>query len=450
MLVVKFGGSILKSADGVKAACDEVNALPRPLLVVISAFEDVTNRLEKLGITALENSTLALELVEELFDDHRKIARETLKSEKNKRWQALAGDWQKKVARIVEGLSIVGELSPRTLDLIVHFGERLSSSLVAAYLNATYISATDLIITNETHRFARVDLELSRERIDKKLRPLLQNSLIHYYGEQKTESRQPNLVVTEGYIARGRHGEVTTMGRESSDFSATVFGEFLNASEVRIYTGVPGIMTADPSLVEDAKTIPGMSYSMAREIAVLGAKVIHPRTVRPVEGAGIPLVFNDLHGARTVIDANEAHQAYSITALPNASLLSIKTVLPDTDLSMLLEKLNTIPVIRSVRSGRTFYVLTPFPDPQIDRLLHDGELQTLIQEFQTNRFGLVAYVRQRGLRSSDGLDFLSALAEESIEMLWNDPSERSICALVQQNRLTDIVQALHRQFSPDS
>ena len=451
MLVVKFGGSILKNAEGLQSACDEIAGLSRPLLVVVSAFENVTNGLENVATTALEDRVSALELIEQFFDDHRRVASEILESGELKEWEEIAEEWEREIARIVEGLSIVGELSPRTLDLVVHFGERLSSSLMAARLGASLVSATDLLITNENHRFARVDIALSKERVEGSLRPLLQFNINKRDSNKKEEEKaESGLVVTEGYIARGRHGEITTMGRESSDFSAALFGEFLNASEVRIYTGVPGIMTADPSLIGDARTVQQMSYGMAREIALLGAKVIHPRTVGPVERAGIPLVFNDLNGARTLIDSNEEHQAYSITARPDAELHSIEIDSPDADLSPLLEKLNTVPVIRTVRSGRSFHVLTPFPVPDIARLLCDVSLKDLIHEHWSSPVGLVAYVRQQGIGSEDGLKFLSALAGEPTEMLWSDPSERSICALVRQEHLSDIVHALHRQFSLDS
>ncbi len=459
MLVVKFGGSILNNAHGLRTACNEARRLPRPLLLVVSAFADVTNRLERIAATALGEKERAGEMVVELFEDHHAVARETLSDEALIQWEEQADEWRRRLEQIIEGLSIVGELSPRTLDLIVHFGERLSSSLVGGVLGAPVVSATELLITDENHRFARADLRLSGERIRERLSPLLHadlNSADVKREENEEEGKNERgvsefgaegLIVTEGYIARGRHGEITTMGRESSDFSATLFGELLGASEVRIYTGVPGIMTADPALVPGARTIPQMSYGMAQEIALLGAKVIHPRTVRPVERAGIPLVFNDMNGARTVIGSEGESDTFSITLLSDASLLTFRIARTDADVTGLLERIaGTVPVIRFTRSGRTLHVLTPVPVSDPGRPVREEGGEGLVVEYRTTPTALVACVREGGITAEDALRFISALSRESIHSVWSDSGERSICALVHPDRSGDIVGALHRQF----
>ena len=481
MLVVKFGGSILNGVEGLQAACSEIAGLPRPLLVVVSAFENVTNRLEGVARTALHDRVRGLEEVEGLWEDHRIIARKTLEADTLAWWNQQAEAWRERLVDIVEGLAIVGELSPRTLDLVVHYGERLSSGLVAGLLRADVLSATDLLVTNENHRYARVDLELSRERIGRHLYPLLQKREVsssnvrdeevekqeqreeeRKRGEKSMEGRSteegtavawqsgslPGLVVTEGYIARGRDGEITTMGRESSDFSAALFGEFLGASEVRIFTGVPGIMTADPAVIPDASTISHMSYGMAREIASLGAKIIHPRTVRPAERAGIPLVFNDLQGVGTVIDANEEGEAFSLTTLSDATLLKFRTTKTDAWLTPLLHHLSKqVPIIRSVRSGRHFHVLTAVPHSDPGGSIREGGVEDMILGYESLPVALVSYVREQGIEIEDATQFLSALSGEKLYATWSDPVERSICALVHPDRVSDIVRSLHEQCS---
>ena len=469
MLVVKFGGSILNGSEGLCRACAEVENLPRPLLLVVSAFADVTNRLEDVAKTALSDRVGAERKIDALFEEHRKIAEGTLSVENVSRWEAETEEWREQIGRIIEGLSIVGELSPRTLDLMVHFGERLSSSLVAGRLGVPVVSATDLLITDNNHRYARVDLDLSRERVLRTFEPLLQSDRKPDPGEDgqaKREGRETgegnveiapplrqvarevaDVIVTEGYIARGKDGEITTMGRESSDFSAALFGEFLHASEVRIYTGVPGIMTADPGVVPEAQTISRMSYAMAREIASLGAKVIHPRTVRPVERAGIPLVFNDLNGARTVIGGQESGGGLSITAESNASLLTFRLARADADLSSLLDRLmRSVPVIRTARAGRTMRVLLSVPLADPERLVRQEEMEGMILESEAIPVALLSCVREGGIGGEEAVEFLKAIGSVPLLSLWSDSTERSISALVHPDQASDIVRALHRQY----
>lgn len=436
MVVVKFGGSILDGSDGVRKLRDEVAGLPRPLLLVVSAFADVTNQLEWMAQAALYSYDQAREALEKLFDDHCQIAQSLLSEAEYSKWSQQAEEWQVRLGEIVQGLSIVKELSPRTLDLTVHFGERLSSSLVAAVLNAAYVSATDILITNPRHRFARADIALSRERVEEQLKPLLQS-----VGSQKGDG----IVVTEGYIGRGTDGEITTMGRESSDFSATLFGELLQATEVRIYTGVPGVLTADPKILPNATTISSMSYGMARELAVLGAKVLHPRTVRPVERANIPLTITDLQGNQTVIGRAGKDDTFSIAAMGDAALVSLELRETDEDLSGFVRELaRTVPVIRSVQAGRQFRAVTAGTPADIRTIVRRTSANIVQHAIQPA--ALVSLVRERATNAADAQIFISAINDASLLSFWTDPNERSISALVVPESLHEVGIALHQQF----
>ena len=439
MIVVKFGGSILDGSDGIRKVYDEVARLPRPLLLVVSAFADVTNRLEGLAAVALDDYGTAAEQLKRLFQDHRAIARSVLPEGAFQMWEVQAAEWEHRLGEIVQGLAIVRELSPRTLDLVVHYGERLSSSIVAAGLEVPCISATELMITNPRHRYARADVALSRERVEEKLKPLFSD------GSQGTNT---GVVVTEGYIGRGTDGEVTTMGRESSDFSATFFGELLGADDVRIYTGVPGVLTADPGIVSDAVTIPAMSYGMARELAVLGAKVLHPRTVRPAERAGFPLSITDLGGNRTIIGSAGDEQVFSVAALNSAGLITLELRETDEDIATLTAELaRSVPLIRTVRSGRLFHAVAASLPAGLERMVRRSSAGIVRQEARPA--ALVSLVRERRADASDAGAFIGAVNKEDILSFWTDPNERSVSALVPPDRLDDVVEALHRQFLAD-
>ncbi len=275
MIVLKFGGSLLDGIEGVRSVIDEIARIDSDLLIVVSAFADVTNRLEQLASTAPNNPEVARSILRRLIEDHEQVGKAILLENYPDQLSEIMSGYASKLDDLIEGLSITGELSRRTLDLVVHYGELFSSAILSSALAVERVPATDLLITDNVHRFATVRLPESGRRIEARLGRL--------YAE--AHDRDRIRVVTEGYIARGENGEITTMGRESSDYSASLFGRFLGADEVRIYTGVPGIMTADPALCCDARTIPAMSYAMAREIARLGAKIIHPRTVRQRKGS---------------------------------------------------------------------------------------------------------------------------------------------------------------------
>lgn len=466
MFVTKFGGSILDGAEGVRRACREIARLPRPLVVVVSAFADVTNRLERLADTALHDPDAARTELDLLFADHADVARALMAEAEFERWQEGCAAWKTRLGEVIEGLSIVGELSPRTLDLTVHFGERLSSSIISSVLDAPCVSATDLLITDCAHRYARVEVELSRERVEENLRPLLQKEILPTlavgYGESLTDGTDNvsalavagignpeeggraggNVVVTEGYIARGTDGEITTMGRESSDFSAAILGELLDASEVRIYTGVPGVMTADPATVRDAATIPSMSYTMARELAVLGAKVLHPRTVRPVERAGIPLVITDLNGASTGIGLEKNDETFSVAAITDAALVEAELRVTGEGVDPFIRALSrTAPVIRYVLSGRHLRAVTAVaPSNLSDAVALTGGG---VVAASATPVALVSLVRERRINADDAREFVSAVDRDSLLSFWTDPDERSVSALVPPERVESVVRDLH-------
>lgn len=401
MIVVKFGGGVLDGAEGLRRVRDEILALPRPLVVVTSAFRDVTNRLEAIVAEAPASEHRALAMLAELAATHRAIATEVLGDEGIGAWTDAVGDLLERLGEIVRGLAIVHELSARTLDLAVSFGERLASATLLAALraggaDATAIPATELIITDNHHRFARPNLELTAERVRERLVPALTDDAI---------------VVTEGYIARSVSGETTTMGRESSAYSATLLGELAGAREVRIYTAVPGILTADPALIESARTLPHLSYGAARALAELGAKILHPRTVTPVEQAGIPLVIRSLDGDGTTIDGTEEPDGCSVVLLPESTLISVRAAAVSTSEEEFVRELSQrVPLVwrgrfrhrlQFVTSARIALESLPLHlfDGPIDCDVVDGAVVSLVRQRGTDARDLAAFFEMLGERT---------------------------------------------------
>ena len=181
--------------------------------------------------------------------------------------------------RLCEGTILLRELTPRVRDSISSLGERLSAPLVASALAeqgvvSEAIEATELVVTDSDHGAADPWMNLTRERCEARLRPLL---------------RQGIVPVVTGFIGATTDGVLTTLGRGGSDYSATILAAALDAHEVIIWTDVDGLLTADPRLVPGACTVPEISYREASELAHFGAKVLHPKTLRAVMQCGIPL-----------------------------------------------------------------------------------------------------------------------------------------------------------------
>ncbi len=438
MIVLKFGGALLDGPEGAMGVIRQIDRIDADALIVVSAFGGMTNRFERLAEIACTDPSLALEMLEEIVADHRRVAEAIIPSGRHADWETATAPFTDRLRGLIEGLSITGELSPRTLDLVVHFGERFSSATIAPVLGARLVPAPDLLITDDRHRFAAVRLEESRRRVESELRPL--------FGERGGD---PIRVVTEGYIARGAGGEITTMGRETSDYSAALFGALLGADEVRIYTAVPGVMTADPKLFAGARTIEGMSYAMAREIALLGAKIIHPRTVRPVEEAGIPLVLTDLQGNATLIDREPGRDAASFPLLINVGLIRCElkgTTGVDDEILDFVRRHR--PAIRVLRVGRRLSILTDEFIPGIaEEITH--QFPHLVDEATVEHFHLMSFVRERGVAPEDAARFLESLRDEGVATFWGDPDERSVSALIGGNTPRDVLERLHRQFLPD-
>ncbi len=288
---MKFGGSSVGAPDRIGRVLDIVRGrLPRRPVVVVSAFRGVTDELLELGREALTGNLSRLETVGRR---HRDAA------------LALGVDAAPiepllvELAEVARGVSLLKELTPRTLDRLAGYGERLSVRIVAAAFTkagvpAVAVDASDAgLVTDENFGSAAPLPEAD---------DLLRRSLT---------APGPLRVVT-GFIGRTRGGELTTLGRNGSDFTATIIGAALGAEEVEIWSDVDGIMTADPRLVPGARPLETLSFAEACELAYYGGKVLHPHTLVPAMRKGVPVralnTFKPEHpGTRIVAEAAPAH-----------------------------------------------------------------------------------------------------------------------------------------------
>ena len=273
MKVYKFGGASVKDAEGIRNIRKILEKDERPLIIVISAFGKSTNKLEELlncyfyekeelRDVFTELKTYHFSVIEQLFSKENPVYNEI-----NLLFQLL---W-KKLREKPSGLF------DYEYDQVVSFGEIFSTTIVSRYLSDsgiknTWIDIRENLITDDTYREARIDWERSSVNVKKNF---------HFEGTQ--------IYVTQGFIG-GTHGKIsTTLGREGSDYTAAVLANILDAEEVVIWKDVPGVMNADPKWMGNAEILREISYQEAIELAFFGAKIIHPKTLKPLHNKHIPL-----------------------------------------------------------------------------------------------------------------------------------------------------------------
>jgi aspartate kinase len=283
LLVMKFGGTSVGSAERMKAACDLIAtyAAKRPVTAVVSAMSKITDlllettRLAEAGDGAAIDGNLT-----QLATRHLEAAKELIPAAELKRVSGEVTDLVNEFRRIVNGIQMLGYRPARAVDEAIAVGERLSALLVSEHLRsrgltAHAVNAAEAVVTDAVFNAASPLMSLTREKAQARLLPVL---------------RGGGIPIVTGFNGATVEGWPTTLGRGGSDFSASILAAALEATELWIWTDVDGIMTADPRLVPDAKILDEITYGEAAELAWAGAKVLHPRTIAPLVESGIPVL----------------------------------------------------------------------------------------------------------------------------------------------------------------
>lgn len=304
MIVHKFGGTSVGNAERIAKVAEilikqrERNSRERNgRVVVVSAMSGVTDQLIAGARAAAEGRDSEYrEIKARLLQRHLEVV-EALLGHSPERLEVggLIEDRLHDLERLYRSIAILGEFTVRGSDAVTSLGEQLSAHILAAVLReggerAQAISATELIVTDENFGAARPIFNLTRARLEQRLKPLLERGVVP---------------VITGYIAASERGVTTTLGRGGSDYTAALVGAGLEADEVWIWSDVDGILTADPNLVPQARTLRELSYAEAAELAYYGADVLHPKTIRPLAVSGIPLrilnSFNPEHPGTLIV-----------------------------------------------------------------------------------------------------------------------------------------------------
>lgn len=316
MKVFKFGGASVRDAASLANVASILQRYQHDsLLIVISAIGKMTNALERLNIAWCEQQPETKSILSEIETFHLSIIQELDLQEEARNTIA------SKASRILEDLKELMLEEPsssfnQNYDQVVSFGELVSTTIVSAYLLEkgianTWLDARDLIVTSDNWRDARIQWEHTAKRVQR-LKPT-------------------SCYVTQGFIGREPLSRLTTtLGREGSDFSASILAWCLNAEEVTIWKDVPGVLSADPRLFQNATLIQNLSYEEAIELTYFGASVIHPKTVKPLQNKGIPLYVRsflnpDEAGTRIGQSNSQLQYPTCIIVKKNQVLLAFKT-----------------------------------------------------------------------------------------------------------------------------
>ena len=456
--VLKFGGSSVGTPDRIRTVIDIIRKNqsedPSPIMVVCSAFGGVTDQLIRMSQLAVSADESYKVILAEAEARHLDAIRVLVGVSRQTAVIARIKFTLNELEDVLNGCFLLRECTPRTLDFVMSFGERLSAYIVSEALSDTgiraeFLDARQVIRTDDHFGYARVDFEAT-------------DALVKEYMEE-----HPYLQVVTGFIASSPSGETTTLGRSGSDYTAAILAGALRARSLEIWTDVDGIMTADPRLVRRAFTMPSMSYEEAMELSHFGAKVIFPSTMRPAMSHRIPIwiknTFNP-SAAGTVIRGHDtdARPIKGISSMSGVSLLNIQGggLLGVVGVSMRLfstlarERVNVV-LISQASSEHSICVAVSSQEAlrakaSIEREFQLEMLDGKIDEVRaTDKLAIIAVVGD-GMKHQAGSSgrMFSALGKNGINVvaIAQGSSERNISAVINQHDVSKALNALHEAF----
>lgn len=461
-IVMKYGGPLMDGPEQVDNSATLVAERAKKddeVVVVVSAMSDITDELVAMGESAklgdMERVRVNLSKMEK---KHLEVA-EKLCDERT------LGETKVKIKRIMEtldqcltGIFLLRELTPRSKDLLLSLGERLSAPLMRGALLRKGVKAVDLtggevgIITDSTYGNAKPLLNITEVMVKDRLLPILKGGVVP---------------VVTGFIGQDENGVITTLGRGGSDYTATILASALEADEVWIWKDVDGIMTADPKMVAGARTISVLSYAEVMEMAYFGAKVLHPLTVTPVQERRIPIRIRSAYNPSnlgTIIKekGNEGRSVKAVTSIKDlciittggAGMVGVPSVVARVFSTLAAHNIN-VQMISQSSSQANISMLVKKGD--LERALKALKVEfrngDLVRDINTiPKVAIVAIVGE-GMRGSKGIAarMFSAVAEAGANILTiaQGSSELNISFAILEEEMKKTVEAIHKAFGLD-
>ena len=459
MQVLKFGGSSVANAQNMSKVVDIVaNAVDRDrTILVASAISGCTDTLIQIGTLASQRDETYKSLIDELQEKHHTVIREFLPREKQEDSIEVCDSLFDSLRSIAQGVFLLGELSPASLDAIQGFGELWSTKILATKLASIGISTKWIDSRQIVRTYAKgdknvVDIQKTYSRVN----AMVENNPI------------TQLFVLPGFIASDKQGRTTTLGRGGSDYTASLYAVGCKARILEIWTDVPGMMTSNPKVVPTARTISNISYKAALELSHFGAKVIYPPTIQPVVAEGIPIYVKntfdpEAHG--TLIEKNPPRRKDPVIGISNSDNIALLSLegsgmvgIPGFS-SRLFETLSqndiNIILITQASSVHTMCIAVSEKDAEKAREAADrcfayeislGKLNPLKVE---KGFSIVCLVGDDVLNHSGATGrMLAALGRNSIPVraTAQGSSERNISVIISSSDTDGAIRTIHNEF----
>ena len=459
MQVLKFGGTSVANAEAIQKVVEIVSgSVDRDrTILVVSAIRGCTDSLIHIGNLASQRDESYIEIIDDLQDKHHQIIRELLPREKHDEACRTCDELFDSLRSIAQGVYLLGELSPTSLDAIQGFGELWSSKIIATKLASVgiatkWVDSRKIIRTVSKGETNAVDIQKTYSRVNE----MIGNNPI------------TQLFVMPGFIASDKQGRTTTLGRGGSDYSASLMAVGCKARALEIWTDVPGMMTSNPKVVPTARTISNISYKAALELSHFGAKVIYPPTIQPVVTEGIPIYVKNTfepqaHG--TLIEKNPPRSKDSVIGISNSDNIALLSLegsgmvgIPGFS-SRLFETLSqndiNIILITQASSVHTMCIAVSEKDAEKAREAADrcfayeislGKLNPLKVE---KGFSIVCLVGDDVLNQSGATGrMLAALGSNSIQVraTAQGSSEKNISVIISSSDTDAALRTIHNEF----
>ncbi len=458
MKILKFGGSSVGSPDSLRQVKKIVeNNREHKKIIIVSAFQGITDKLQNTSELASSGELSYTEELTRIKQKHLDTIEELLPQNQQNKATSQVKLLINELENFLHGIYLIKDLTPKTLDYIMSFGEHLAAYIISKYIeNAYFVDSRDFIVTDENFGKANVNFETT------------DNLVRQTFDEFLNHNPDNRIAIVPGFIASTKKGDTSTLGRGGSDYTAAIIAAALQADELEIWTDVDGFMTSDPRKVKKAYPIGQMSYAEAMELSHFGAKVIYTPTVQPVYRKNIPIVvkntFNPLSKGTVIKHISEqipGKPIKGIASIDNVALITIQGsgLVGVTGTSMRLfkvlaeHKINVILISQASSEHSISFAVRPQDAEIAEECIKQeflDEIESKIIKLQVEDDQSIVAIVGENMRHTPGIaaSMFNNLGRNGVNVtaIAQGSSELNISAVIQNKALRKALNVIHEGF----